>query len=55
MYLIVGVGYLIIMMRTFGLRVQVEASVDIGEMFVVMGFLLGTVLVLLDQSLLCML
>jgi ribonucleoside-diphosphate reductase alpha chain len=35
-------------------QVQVEVSVDIGEMLGVMGCQLATVLVLLDQSRLCM-
>ena len=53
-YLIVGGVYLIIMMRTYGWQVQVEVSVDIGEMFAVMVLQLGTAVVLLDQYHSCM-
>ena len=53
-YLIVGGGYLITMMRTFGSQVQVEASVDIGEMLEAMALVLLTIVVLLVQSLSCM-
>ena len=54
MYLTVGVVYLIIMMKTYGSLVQVEASVDIGEMLEAMVLVLLTILVLLDQSHSCM-
>ena len=54
MYLTVGVGYLIIMMKTYGWQVQVEALVDIGGMLGAMVFLLLTVVVLLAQFLSCM-
>ena len=53
-YLIAGVVYLITMMRTFGSQVQVEASVDIGEMLEAMVLILLTIAVLLVQSHSCM-
>ena len=54
MYLIVGMVSLVTMMKTYGSQVQVEVSVDIGEMLGVMGLLLGTAVVLLDQFHSCM-
>src|SRR5210317_1473723 len=54
MYLTVGLGYLLIMMRTFGWQVQVEASVDIGEISVAMGYLLLTAVSLLVAYHSCM-
>jgi hypothetical protein len=54
MYLIRGLVFLTTMMKTFGSQVQVEVSVDIGEMLGVMVFQLATVLVLLGQSPSCM-
>ena len=53
MYLIRVGAFLIIMMRTYGLRVEVEAWVDIGVMLEVTGFLLLTVVSLLVLSPLC--
>ena len=47
MYLIAGMVYLLIMMKTFGSQVQVEALVDIGEILGVMASLLLTIVVLL--------
>ena len=48
-YLIVVMGYLLTMMRTYGSQVQVEVSVDIGEILEVMASLLLTIVVLLVQ------
>ena len=48
-YLIVGMVYLLTMMKTFGSQVQVEALVDIGEILEVMASLLLTIVVLLVQ------
>ncbi len=47
MFLTAGVGYLLIMMRTFGWQVQVEASVDIGAILGAMVFQLLMAVVLL--------
>jgi hypothetical protein len=53
-YLTVVTGYLLIMMRTFGSQVQVEALVDIGEILEVMVYLLLMAVVLLEVFLSCM-
>jgi hypothetical protein len=50
MFLIRVGAFLIIMMRTYGWRVEVEAWVDIGVMLEVTGFLLLTVVSLLVAS-----
>lgn len=55
MYLTAGLVFHLIMMRTFGWQARVEVSVDTGETFVVMVYLLLTVVSLLVQSPLCML
>ena len=54
MFLIQGVGYLIITMRTYGWQVAVEAWVDIGVLLEVMVFQLLTVVSLLAAYLSCM-
>jgi hypothetical protein len=54
MFLIVGLGYLLTMTRTYGWQVQVEALVDIGEMLGVTVYLLLMALVLLVQFHSCM-
>ena len=54
-FLIQGVGYLIIMMKTFGWQVQVEVWVDIGVLLGVMAYLLLTALSLLAAYHSCML
>jgi hypothetical protein len=53
MFLIQGAAYLIIMMRTYGLQVEVEAWVDIGVMLEATAFLLLTAVSLLVASLSC--
>ena len=54
MFLIRAGVYLLITMRTYGWRVEVEAWADIGVMLEVTGFLLLTVVSLLVASLSCM-
>ena len=53
MFLTQGVVYLITMMRTYGLQVEVEAWVDIGVLLEVMAFQLLTVVSLLVAYLSC--
>jgi hypothetical protein len=53
MFLIQGAAYLIIMMRTYGWQVEVEAWVDIGVMLEATAFLLLTAVSLLVASLSC--
>ena len=53
MFLIQGMVYLLIMMRTYGLQAEVEASVDFGEVFAVTVWVLLTVAGVLDLSLSC--
>ena len=55
MYLTAGLVFHLIMMRIYGWQARVEVSVDTGETFVVMVYLLLTVVSLLVQSPLCML
>jgi hypothetical protein len=50
MFLIPAMVYLITMMKTYGLLVEVEASVDVGVVFGVMVWTLLTVLSLLALS-----
>ena len=54
MYLILGMVYLLITMKTYGLQVEVEASVDFGVMFAAMVWILLTVVAALDLSPSCM-
>ena len=54
MFLTAGLGFLLIMTKTYGWHLQVEVSVDTGEMFVVMAYLLLTVVSLLVPFLSCM-
>jgi E3 ubiquitin-protein ligase DOA10 len=54
MFLILGMGYLLIMMKTYGLLVEVEASVDFGVMFAAMVWILLTGVAVLGLSPLCM-
>ena len=49
MFLIVGMVYLLTMMRTYGWQVQVEALVDFGEISGVMVYLLLMAVVLLER------
>ena len=53
LFLIPAMGYLLIMMRTYGSQVEVEASVDVGVVCGVMAWTLLTVLSLLVPSLSC--
>tara|TARA_Y100000361_G_scaffold108241_1_gene98083 strand:- start:3050 stop:3532 length:483 start_codon:yes stop_codon:yes gene_type:complete len=55
MFLIQGLVYLIITMKTFGLQVEVEASVDLGLVFAATVLALLTVVSLLVLSLSCIL
>jgi hypothetical protein len=50
LFLIPATAYLLIMMKTYGLLVEVEASVDVGVVFGVMVWIQLTVLSLLVLS-----